>query len=226
MRFLTLLSLVLFFCSPDAFAQNDSSKGTSFRRPFSLTLKQSKRFQILKFHGGFNKETPYRNYRSITKKLIAQKDILLIIERGYGGSVKDHKRFAKDLRLKCKGSCEIVTYIDGQCSSMCTTLFLHGDIRLARNHESANLAFHRTLVRIGGRSIPIQSVRSMVRYFSKFQGVCKDYLETYKNRLFKTKNNALSKVSESELIRAGFATELFDANRGDYRELYHHLGLN
>lgn len=225
-RLIFTASLGLLIVMPSFVKAQSKKSDVPTKRPFSLTLEQREYFQILKFHGGFNKENPYKKHIQKIRKLIPQKDILLIINRGYGGSVKDHKRFARDLQSKCQGSCKIVTYLDGQCSSMCTTLFLLGDVRLARKGPSANLAFHRTLIRIGTRSIPIQSVRGMVRYFSKFEGVNSNYLENNKNKLFKTKGNALSKVYGEELTKAGFVTELFDSNRGNLNELFLHLGVN
>lgn len=172
----------------------------------------------MQFYGGFNEDFPYEDNHTQLTTLRESKNILLVIQRGFGGSVRDHKKFVRSLREKCpQGKCKIITYLEGQCSSMCTTLFLSGDQRIARDDSWANLAFHRTLIRIGNRRIPIQTVNSMVRYFSKFPDVDENYLKKHKRTLFKQPNNKLSHVHGSELLDAGFAHELINIPQGDYQ---------
>jgi ATP-dependent protease ClpP protease subunit len=187
-------------------------------RDLKITVEQRDNYQEVLFYGGFNKESPFKDQLLALNTLKDSKDILLVIQRGFGGSVNDHKEFMRTLREKCPlGLCQIITYLEGQCSSMCTTLFLSGDRRIAREDSFANLGFHRTLIRIGRRSIPIQTVNSMVRYFSKFPGVDSQYLEENKRRLFKQPNNQLSHVHGQELLNAGMAHELIDMAPGDYQ---------
>lgn len=195
-------------------------------RPLKVSVEQRQGAQVIKFHGGLNKKTPYKQIKAQLKKLIPQKDIVLIIQRGFGGSVREHNKLVRRLKKVCNGSCKIITYLDGQCSSMCTTLYLSGDRRIARDDSFANLAFHRTFTKIGNRTIILQNACSLVTYFSKFDGVNKSYLKENKERLFKKEDNQLSHVSNTELLKAGFSSSLITSKRSDYNELYKFLNID
>lgn len=166
--------------------------------------------QVITFYGGFGKSS-FQPAEDFLKKLQPNKPVHLEIHRGFGGDVKEHKKFVKLIREKCpKGQCVLTTLLYGQCSSMCATLFLSGDKRLARDHWFANLGLHRTLIKVMGRRVPIQGPRSMARYFQKFEGVNKKYIWKNRNKFFKQPNNELYHVHGQELIEAGFAHELID----------------
>lgn len=180
--------------------------------------------QVVLFFGSFG-DAPFKPARDFIKGLKKGKDVHLYIGRGMGGSVSQHKRFIKEIKKLCtkrfskEKTCEVVTYLDGQCSSMCITLFLSGDKRYARDDRFANLGFHRTVFEFNGRHIPIQSVNSMVRYFSEFSGVNKDYLKQNKNIIFGQQNNGLYQAYGQELLDAGFAhelTEKLDGSQGTF----------
>lgn len=180
---------------------------------YELKYLSTPNYQVILFYGGFRSELSYKKAESFLKNLEKGKDIHLYIGRGIGGSVKQHKKFTKEILDACKGrfgkrTCKVVTYLDGQCSSMCTTLFLSGDERFARLDDFSNLGFHRTLVKLGDRRIPIQTVNGMVRYFSDFKGVDEEYLKKHKERIFNQPKSALYHVWGQELLDSGMAHDM------------------
>ncbi|MCR9205231.1 MAG: hypothetical protein NXH75_11670, partial [Halobacteriovoraceae bacterium] len=175
---------------------------------YSLEYQGFEDKQIITFNGGFGK-TSFKSAEDFLKKVQPNKPVHLEIHRGFGGDVNQHKKFVKLIREKCpKGKCVFTTLLFGQCSSMCATLFLSGDKRLAKDHWFANLGLHRTLIKVLGRRIPIQGPRSMARYFQKFEGVNKEYIWKNRKKFFKQPDNGLYQVHGQELIKAGFAHEL------------------
>lgn len=176
---------------------------------YKLNFYENEDHQIIRFYGGFG-DSPFKPAQVFLKQLKKNKTTHLYLERGFGGSVKEHKKFIKEIREYCQeGKCLLTTYLVGQCSSMCITLFLSGDKRIARDDSFANLGFHRTLIEIGNRRIPIQTVNGMVRYFSKFKDVNKGWLKKNRNRLFNQPENTLYHSYGLELIDAGFAHDLW-----------------
>ena len=201
----------------------------SHNRSIELIVLEKK--QIILFYGGFTREAMPAVF-SLLSNMKAGLDTHLYLERGYGGSVADHKDFVEVIKSKCKNKknqsiCQVTTYLDGKCSPMCTTLFLAGDKRVATKNNNASLGFHRTLISIGKRRIPIQTKAHMVRYFSRFNGVNKSFLRRNKHRLFGAKGNKLSYVSGEELIEAGFAHQIVNspAGRSAYLKDFHDISL-
>jgi ATP-dependent protease ClpP protease subunit len=187
--------------------------------------------QVVLFDGGFGK-VPFDKAEEFLKNIEKEKDVHLYIGRGFGGSVSQHKNFIKTIKRACKKSfiskktCEVYTYLDGQCSSMCITLFLSGDKRYARDHWFANLGFHRTVWEFNGRHIPVQSVNSMARYFKAFDDVNDEYIDRNKHIIFGQPNNGLYQSHGQELLDAGFAHELTEKLTGshkDFLENFHNL---
>lgn len=189
---------------------------------YDLTLYSFPDKQVILFYGTFGRPS-FKKAEKFLEKIEKGKDIHLYIERGFGGSVSQHKKFIKTLKNSCKKrfsskkTCEVYTYLDGQCSSMCITLFLSGDKRYARDDSFANLGFHKTVWEFNGRHIPVQTVNGMARYFKKFDGVNEDYIERNKHIMFGQENNGLYQAFGRELLDAGFAHELTDKLDGDAR---------
>lgn len=180
------------------------------RSSYELELIELKDKQIILFHGGFG-DPSFRPAKKFIRYIKPGKNIHFYIGRGLGGSVRQHKKFIHAVMDKCKKgkkvTCQVTTYLDGQCSSMCTTLFLYGDNRIARDDPWANLGFHKTTVEIAGRIIPIQTPSRMAYYFSRFD-INQRYLEENKDSIFGVADNGFYRMSSSELIESGFAHEL------------------
>lgn len=172
---------------------------------YTLQYLNREKDQVIEFYGGFGK-TSFDQAKSFLTQLEKNKNVLLKIQRGYGGDVKEHKKFIKLIRKSCpKNKCILTTHLLGQCSSMCSTLFLSGDVRIAEKDPFANLGLHRTLISIAGRRVPIQGPRSMAKYFQEFEGVNKEYIWKNRNKFFKQPGNGLYHVWGEELLKAGFA---------------------
>jgi len=177
---------------------------------YEVELIELKEKQIIVFHGGFGNPS-FKPAKKFLKSIKEGKDIHFYIGRGLGGSVREHKKFIHGIMDKCKKgrkvTCKVTTYLDGQCSSMCTTLFLYGNYRIARDDSWANLGFHKTTMEFAGRRIPIQSPSRMARYFSKFD-INQDYLEENKELIFGVPDNGFYRMIGAELIESGFAHQL------------------
>lgn|GEM_PF-3196213 len=177
---------------------------------YELELIELKEKQIILFSGGFGYPS-FKPAKKFLKYIKENKDIHFYISRGLGGSVREHKKFIRAVMNKCKKgkalTCQVTTYLDGQCSSMCTTLFLYGDKRLARDDTWANLGFHRTTLVIAGRSVPFQGPSRMARYFSRFD-INQEYLQENKELIFGVPENGFHRMSGTDLIESGFAHEL------------------
>ncbi|MCF8059937.1 MAG: hypothetical protein K9K67_11610 [Bacteriovoracaceae bacterium] len=196
--------------SSDPVLRHFVESATEGNHSYELELIELKEKQIILFKGGFGYPSfkPAKKFLTYIKE---GKDIHFYIGRGLGGSVREHKKFILSVMEKCKDgktkTCQVTTYLDGQCSSMCTTLFLYGDKRIARDDLSANLGFHRTTMVIRGRHFPIQSPSRMARYFSRFD-INQDYLKENKDIIFGVPNNGFHRMSGIELIESGFTQEL------------------
>ncbi len=172
----------------------------------ALRLYRNKTQELITWYGTLS-DINFDPVEKFLKQVKSNKEIHLYIRYGGGGSVQKHKSFINTLITK-KGKKSLTTYLDGRCSSMCTTLFLKGENRIAGDDPLINLGVHRTLVKFFGRRIPVQSTRSMARYFSEFEGVNKAYVMKNRRRFFKQPNNALYKIHSQELLDTGFAKEL------------------
>lgn len=176
------------------------------REQLILKLYRTPNHEIISWFGTLS-SLNYGGVEDFLKRVQKGKEIHLYIAYGGGGSVRKHKKFVNEL-IKKKKQKRLVTYLDGRCSSMCTTLFLKGDQRIAGDHPDINLGVHRTMVKFLGHRIPIQSPRRMAQYFSQFEKVNKSYIMANRETFFNQPNNALYRIYGRELLDSGFAFEL------------------
>lgn len=151
-----------------------SSSITFAKTNYSIELKKFEKHQEVHFSGEI--KTPFENktaIKKVLKNLERNKNILVYIDKSWGGVVASFKKIIKGIKNKCNGdSCVITTYIEKHCGSACIDLLMAGDNRLMAHN--AKLGFHRTWVI--HPTIPISSARIMANQYKKM-GANPDWID-------------------------------------------------
>lgn len=149
---LTFFLTLIFFSNVEAKLKNYTIEITNFEN-----------HQEVMFSGDIKTPwEPKKEIKDVLNRLESNKDILVYIDKSWGGVIASFKKIIKGLKSKCSGSdCTITTYVEEYCGSACIDLLMAGDKRMMAHN--AKLGFHRAWMI--HPSIPIKSKKKMAKEY-------------------------------------------------------------